>query len=66
MENIEFELEKSPTQTYTPPKKPKMVELLAKIGIRDERMANYILIGLVVLGFIITYRLYSGLLGSAE
>ena len=66
MENIEFELEKSATQTYTAPKKPKMVKLLAKIGIRDERMANYILIGLVVLGFILTWRLYSGLLGSAE
>ena len=64
MENIEFELEKSTTQTYSAPKKPKMVEFLAKMGIRDERMANYILVGVIVLGFILTYRLYSGLLGS--
>ena len=66
MENIEFELEKSTTQTYSAPKKPKMVELLAKMGVRDERTANYILIGVIILGFILTYRLYAGVFGSGE
>lgn len=67
MENIQFEADNAARATYaTAPKKSAMVKMVMKLGIQDEAVANYILVGVSVALLAFTFYMYSGMFSSPE
>lgn len=68
MQNIEFETDKSyPAGAYTSgevAREPMMVRWLAKVGITDTSLANYILIGVAGIFLGVTVFLYANVLSE--
>jgi len=60
MEGIEFETDRVPAgMEPEDDKTPVMVKWLMKLGVPDEKMANYVLIGMTVVFFVLSVFIYA-------
>jgi len=65
MSNVDFPGEKFNRPTYAEPKTSTMVKFVMKVGLaKSEKTANYVLLGIAVLFFVLTIIIFINIHGT--